>query len=185
MSIKDDYGELTGLRFLRFNMAMDDEVNPTEPRKRQIPNWVLGVLNWALRFVLGAPGGLVSDYLMKQLGPPPAPLAVRAQEVSNALSKAGELLDELQADVLARTALIDSLAAKTQDAERRADEALTRADLSESEAKAVDAFLDRALKLRLAEVERNARRREWGIGTLVALIVGVGSILIAHFAFGF
>lgn len=119
------------------------------------------------------------------LGPPPAPLAERAQEVSDALIKVGALIAELQAEVAARTALIESLATKAQDAEHRADEALRRADLSEEEAKAVDAYLSKALTVQLSEVERKSRRREWGLATLGALIIGVIAILISHFLFGF
>jgi len=131
----------------------------------------------------------IVQLILKRFGPPPAPLAVRAQEVSDALTKAGSLMDELRAEVDARTALIDSLAAKTQDAERRSTDALRRADLNEEQAKAVDAYLDRALGVQLGLAERKARRREWGLATLggliVGLVVGVGSILIAHFLFGF
>jgi len=166
-------------------MLMSEAAGPGKRRKIQLQDWYLEAMAYALRSVLGSPGGLISDYLKEILGRPPAPLAVRAQEVSTALSRASQLLDELQSEVQARTAVIDSLVAKTQDAERRAGEALTRADLSESEAKAVDAFLDRALKLQLAEAERKARGREWVIGTMVTLVIGIGSILIAHFAFGF
>jgi hypothetical protein len=81
------------------------------------------------------------------------PLAT-GQEASDALAKAGALFAELQAEVKARRALMESLAAKIQDAERRADEALHRADLNEEQAKSVDAYLDRALKVPLDTVER-------------------------------
>ena len=108
----------------------------------------------------------IVQLILKRFGPPPAPLAVRAQEVSDALTKAGSLMDELRAEVDARTALIDSLAAKTQDAERRSTDALRRADLNEEQAKAVDAYLDRALGVQLGLAERKARRREWGLATL-------------------
>lgn len=115
----------------------------------------------------------------------PAPLAERAQEVSDALLRVGALIAELQAEVEARMILIDSLAARAKDAEYRADEALHRANLSEEEAKAVDAYLNRALTVQLGEVERKSRRREWGLATLGALIIGVIAILISHFLFGF
>jgi F0F1-type ATP synthase membrane subunit b/b' len=127
----------------------------------------------------------LADLFFKRFGPPPAPLAVRAQEVSDALTNAQTLFADLEAEVEARTALVEALTNKAQAAERRADDALRRADLSEEQAKAVDAYLGRALKVQLGTVERKARRREWGLATLVGLIVGLASILIAHFLFGF
>jgi tetrahydromethanopterin S-methyltransferase subunit F len=58
-----------------------------------------------------------------------------------------------------------------------------------TQTEAIDTLLVSALKTRVGELERNARRREWGLATIVALIiglvVGVVSIMIAHFAFGF
>jgi F0F1-type ATP synthase assembly protein I len=119
----------------------------------------------------------------------PDPIDVRAREVGFALQRARDLLDELQSEVAARAAIIEGLAAQTQQAEQRATDASARAGLSEKESEAVDALLVSALKTRLAELERSARRREWGLATIVALIigliVGVASILISHFAFGF
>jgi polyhydroxyalkanoate synthesis regulator phasin len=119
------------------------------------------------------------------LGRDNVPLAERAQEVTDALTKAGELLEELQTEVKARSVIIDGLASQTKEAEQRAEDAVRRAALNEEQAKAVDAYLDRALKNRLTELERTAGRREWVIGTVVCLIVGIASILFAHFLFGF
>ena len=138
-----------------------------------------------MAFVFNELAEAIVDLIFKKFGPPPAPLAVRAQEVSDALTKASALMDELRAEVDARTALVDSLAAKTREAERRSVEALQRADLTEEQARAVDAYLDRALQVQLGKVEHKARRREWGLAIVGGLIVGVGSILIAHFLFGF
>jgi DNA repair exonuclease SbcCD ATPase subunit len=133
-------------------------------------------------------GGLV-EYILKRFGPPPEPLAERAQEVSDALARARALMEELQAEVQARMDLINSLADETEDAERRSAEAALRAGLSEEQANAVDFQLDRALQARLGTLEQKARRREWGLavagGLVVGLIVGVGSILLVHFVFGF
>jgi DNA repair exonuclease SbcCD ATPase subunit len=131
---------------------------------------------------------LVEDLIQRitrRFGPPPEPLAARAQEVSDTLTKAAAMFAELQAEIDARTALIDSLAAKARDAESRAEEAIRRADLSEEQAKAVDAYLERALKAELAKVERKSRRREWGLAIIGGLVIGIISILIAHFLFGF
>lgn len=137
---------------------------------------------------MGAEAELIAaiiNSIVKRFGPPPEPLAVRAQQVSDALARAGALFAELESEVNARTALIESLVVKAEAAESRADNAIRRADLSEEQAKAVDAYLDRALKVELAKVERKTRRREWGLATLGGLTIGIASILIAHFSFGF
>lgn len=135
-----------------------------------------------------AVGGLV-ELILKRFGQPPGPLEVRAQEVSDALARARALMEELQAEVQARTDLMNALAAQIQEAERRSEEAILRAGLNEEQAKAVDTQLNRALQARLSTLERKARRREWGLamigGLIVGLVVGVGSILIVHFVFGF
>jgi predicted nucleic acid-binding Zn-ribbon protein len=125
------------------------------------------------------------ERIVKRFGPPPEPLAARAQEVSDALVRAGALFAELQTEIDARTALIDSLASKAQDAEGRAEDAIRRADLSEEQAKAVDAYLERALKSELAKVERSSRLREWGLAVVGGLVIGIASILISHFLFGY
>jgi VIT1/CCC1 family predicted Fe2+/Mn2+ transporter len=142
-----------------------------------------------MAFIFGEVVESLMELILKRFGPPPPPLAVRAQEVSDALTKARALMQELQAEVEARTALMDSLAAETQEAEHRSAEAILRAGISEEEAKAVDSQLDRAIQARLSTLERKARRREWGLATagglIVGLVVGVGSILLVHVFFGF
>jgi predicted nucleic acid-binding Zn-ribbon protein len=74
-------------------------------------------------------------------------------------------------------------------AERRAEEAAQRAHLNEQEVQAVDAQIERTLEKGLTKLEKSSRRREWGLGTVVALIigliVGVGSILLVRVIFGF
>jgi predicted nucleic acid-binding Zn-ribbon protein len=122
--------------------------------------------------------------LLRELAEPD-PLDVRAREVSDALAKARDLLGELQAEVTARSQIIEDLAGETRQAEQRAQDAAARAGLTEKEAEAVDALLISALKQRLGELKQRARRREWSLATVVALIVGVVSILIAHLVFGF
>ncbi len=127
----------------------------------------------------------MANLLRKRFGPSGATLEERAQEVSEALSNAAELLDELQAEVRLRSVIIKQLGEQTAEAERRSEDAVRRAALDEEEAKAVDAYLDRTLQTRLRELEKKAKRREIVLGTVVALAVGVGSILISHYLFGF
>lgn len=181
---------------LRFNTTVTNDdasvTNDDETSKRHLFQTIRPYLYAYLRAVSVVLGGIVGvpgtkfldDYIAKRFGPPQAPLAVRAQEVTDALTRVGELLDELQAEVQARMTLIESLAGKAQDAEQRATDALRRANLSEEDAKAVDAYLNRALTVQLSEVEGKARRREWGLGTIGGLVVGIAAILIGHFLFG-
>jgi hypothetical protein len=49
----------------------------------------------------------------------------------------------------------------------------------------MNTYFDDALKRRLEHLERSARGREWLIGTVVALLVGIGAILLARYALGF
>jgi putative transposase len=41
------------------------------------------------------------------------------------------------------------------------------------------------LEARLGALERQARRREWMLATVVALIIGVAAILVSHYLVGF
>jgi len=107
--------------------------------------------------------------------------ALQVQEVSNALARAGALIDQLQARLRDGWDHIESLEVQIQDAQQRADDALHRADLGEEQAKAIEACFDRLLKARLDTAEGKARRREWFLATLVALIVGLATIVIARY----
>jgi hypothetical protein len=143
------------------------------------------VVWWIQAWYEHTPAELARDQQAGELDP----LDVRAREVGLALQRARDLLGELQAEVTARIAIVESLAGQIKQAEQQAAEASARAGLSEKEAEAIDAFLVSALKTRLAELERSARRREWmlatAVATIIGLIVGIASILISHSAFGF
>lgn len=90
-----------------------------------------------MTFMLADAVGSLVEFILEKFGPPPPPLAMRAQEVSDALARARALMEELQAVVQARMDLMNSLAAQTEDAERRSKEAIlqgqprrtTRSDL--------------------------------------------------------
>jgi len=134
-------------------------------------------------------GFLLEPILNWLFGIKPEPLAVRAQEVSDALGKTRALMEELQAEVQVRMDYMNSFSAQIEEAERCSAEVRLRAGLNEEQAQAVDAQLERALQARLSTLERKARRREWGLamigGLIIGLVVGVASILIVHFVFGF
>jgi hypothetical protein len=168
----------------------DDHLAPEASIWRGLRPYLYFILRLANAIVTAVTLGagstpFIDGYIKKWFGPPPAPLAVRAQEVSDSLIRTGELIDELQAEVKARMTLIEGLASQARDAEQRAADALSRANLSEEQAKAVDAFLDRAVKLQIDESEGRSRRREWGLATFGGLVIGVAAIAIAHFLLGF
>lgn len=129
------------------------------------------------------------DVLVRLQDPAKPSLAEQAEIVNEALNKARQLFEDLEAEVQARSAIVEHLATEARQAEVRAEEASNRAALNEQEAKAVDQWLDRALQQRLGNLESRARRREWLLATIVAsiigLAVGIGAILIAHFLLGF
>lgn len=164
--------------------AAESTEQPRSTRKVLYP-----YLNFLLRFVgyivPVLPSQELADVVMRRFGPAAPPLEVRAKQVGEALAKAAELLDELQAEVKLRAVIIKQLEEQTVEAGRRSEDAVLRAALNEEQAKAVDTYLDRALQARLRELEKNARRREVMLGTVVALIVGIATIFISHYLFDF
>jgi len=81
--------------------------------------------------------------------------------------------------------VVEALADQADAARERAQQAAQLARLNEEQAAAVNAFLDRLLEARLGTLERQARRREWMLATIVALIIGVAAILVSHYLVGF
>lgn len=114
-----------------------------------------------------------------------ARVAARTAGVTDTRADADRLLAELQAEVKARSTILEHLTARIEEAEQRAEDAGRRAALNEEQAQAVDTYLNRTLENRLTRLERSARRREWLIGTVIALIVGIAAILVTRFAYGF
>jgi hypothetical protein len=113
------------------------------------------------------------------------PLEQRAALVADTAAYAVRLLDSLQREIAARSALVEALASEVQSAHTQATHSRQVASLNEVQAAAVNAFLDRLLKARLDDVEHQARRREWVLATGVALIIGVAAILVSHYLIGF
>lgn len=114
-----------------------------------------------------------------------APLERRAALVADTVTYAVRLLDSLQKEIAARSALVQALAGEVEAAQTQAEHAAQLARLNEEQAAAVNAYLDRLLADRLGAMERHARRREWVLATGVALVIGVASILASHFLIGF
>jgi hypothetical protein len=113
------------------------------------------------------------------------PLEQRAALVADTATYAVRLLDSLQKEIAARSAVVQALAGEVEAARTQAEHAAQLARLNEEQAAAVNAFLDRLLAARLGAMERHARRREWVLATVVALIIGVASILVSHYLAGF
>jgi hypothetical protein len=114
-----------------------------------------------------------------------APLEQRAALVADTAAYAVRLLDSLQKEIAARSAVVEALAGEADAAQQRAQHAAQLARLNEEQAAAVNAFLDRLLEARIGALERQARRREWMLATVVALIIGVAAILVSHYLIGF
>jgi hypothetical protein len=114
-----------------------------------------------------------------------APLEQRAALVADTASYAVRLLDSLQKEIAARSAIVQALAGEVAAAQTQAEHAAQLARMNEEQAAAVNAFLDRLLETRLGALERQARRREWILATVVALIIGVSAILVSHYLVGF
>jgi hypothetical protein len=114
-----------------------------------------------------------------------APLEQRAALVADTVTYAVRLLDSLQKEIAARSAIVQALAGEAEAAQTQAEHAAQLARLNDEQAAAVNAFLDRLLEARLGAMERHARRREWALATVVALIIGVAAILVSHYLIGF
>jgi hypothetical protein len=72
-----------------------------------------------------------------------------------------------------------------EEASRQAEDREKISHVDDETARAFNNLLDQALKRRLDDLERTARQREWLIGTVVAVAVGIVSILVSHFVLGF
>jgi hypothetical protein len=109
----------------------------------------------------------------------------RAKRAAQVLQQAVTLFGELQAELDTRAALLTH--AKQQLAETTQQAAdMQRLAAEDPEILCiVNEGWDRALERRFGTFERGARRREWLIGTVVAIAVGVIAILLSHFLFGF
>jgi hypothetical protein len=114
-----------------------------------------------------------------------APLEQRAALVADTATYAVRLLDSLQKEIAARSAVVQALAGEIEAAQTQAEHAAQLARLNDEQAEAVNAFLDRLLAAGLGTMERHARHREWVLATVVALIIGVASILVSHYLVGF
>jgi hypothetical protein len=112
-------------------------------------------------------------------------LPERAKHAAQVLQEATGLVTELQAELAARTVLLEDVQRQVAEANRRVGdmEKLSRVD---SETTTVlNKYFDEALTSRLETLERSARRREWLLGTVGALLFGITAILLSHYLFGF
>jgi biopolymer transport protein ExbB/TolQ len=116
-------------------------------------------------------------------------LVKRTRDLVDQIHQAMAILNKLQDQKQISSGELKHLQEQIKVAEERAEEAAQRAELNERQAQAVDAKIERSIGKAVTNLERSARKREWGIGTIVALaiglVVGVGSILLAHVIFGF
>lgn len=112
-------------------------------------------------------------------------LPERARYAAKVLREATTLVQELQTELTARTALLEDVRRRVAETSQQAEELEKLSHIDDETARAFNNLLDQALKHRLDDLERGARQREWIIGTVVAVAVGFIAILVAHFAVGF
>jgi len=112
-------------------------------------------------------------------------LPERAKHAAEVLQEATTLVQELQDELTARTELLEDVRRRVEEASRRAEDMQKLSQVEDQTVRAVNNLMDQALKRRLDDLKREARQREWIIGTLVAFVVGIIVILVAHFVLSF
>jgi predicted nuclease with TOPRIM domain len=112
-------------------------------------------------------------------------LPERAKHAARALQEAVTLVEDLRSELDARTALLEDIRRQVAEATERASDMEKLSHVDEETTRLLNKYFDEALKSRLAALERGARGREWFIGTVVALVIGVGVILLSNYVLGF
>ena len=112
-------------------------------------------------------------------------LPERAKHAASVLQEATTLVEELQAELTARTALLEDVKRQVAETNQRAAEMKKLSHVDEETTRILNKYFDEALKSRLETLEYGARRREWLLGTVGALAFGIIAILFAHFVLGF
>jgi len=198
---------------LALQLGHVDEETPLRPSDFpviRIPDWFVGggvPTDWFARSGIPAPPMPAPDGRLSGSARPRAAatdtgdlLLDRVNAMAALLEQSASVLTELQAEFAARTASLKLLAAQIQEQEGKAAEASALASLKDEQAQAVNRYLTAFTENRIAaletslvrvtggyveDLEKSARHREWVIGTVVAVVVGVASILTTHFVFGF
>jgi hypothetical protein len=112
-------------------------------------------------------------------------LPERAKHAARALQEAVTLVEDLRSELDARTALLEDIRRQVAEATERASDMEKLSHVDEETTRLLNKYFDEALKSRLAALERGARGREWFIGTVVALVIGVGVLLLSNYVLGF
>ena len=112
-------------------------------------------------------------------------LPERARQAAQALQQAMRLAAELQAEMDTRTALLEQARQQMAETRQQTEDLQHLAEADPELLRVTDERWDRAIARRFSEFERGARQREWTIGTVVAVAVGIVAILLSHYLFGF
>lgn len=112
-------------------------------------------------------------------------LPERAKHAADVLQQASTLVAELQAELTARTALLEDVKRQVAETTQRASDMEKLTSVDDDTTRILNKYFDEALKHRLENLEHGARGREWLIGTVIALVVGIGAILFSHYVLGF
>lgn len=101
------------------------------------------------------------------------------------LQEATTLVEELQAELNARTVLLEDVQRQLAESTQQAADLETLSSVDDETTRILNRYFDKALKDRLGGIEHTSRIREWLIGIPVALMVGITAILVAHYLLGF
>jgi hypothetical protein len=112
-------------------------------------------------------------------------LPERTKVAARKLREATTVVEELQSELDARIALLEGIRFQVAEATERAADMEKLSYIDDETTRALNKYFDVALKDRLEALEQGARRREWLIGTVVAVAAGIITILVSHFLFGF
>lgn len=111
-------------------------------------------------------------------------LPERAEHAAEVLLEATTLVEELQDELTARTDLLKDVQRQVKEGRLEVDKLEKLSQVDAQTARAFQALMDETLKRQLEELERAARKREWAIGTVVAVPAGIIGILLSHFVLG-
>jgi hypothetical protein len=112
-------------------------------------------------------------------------LPERAKHAARVLQEATTLVEELQAELTARTALLEDVRRQAVETSQRIADMQQLSHVDDETTRILNKYFDEALKHRLDDLEHGSRRREWLIGLPIALTVGIIAILFAHYILGF
>jgi hypothetical protein len=112
-------------------------------------------------------------------------LPERAKHVAQVLQEATTLVEELQAELSARTTLLERAKQQLDETARRTADMQRLTEEDPEIIRIVNEGWDQVLERRIGKLERGAICREVLLGTVGAVAFGIIAILLSHYLFGF